>query len=1035
MAGFEAQDRLPHGRRGLPAPESLPELARLEEVGDLHFHAAAYTTALDYFDRILAADSLARLPLGRTLVVLRKALTACLHLGWAGRADELLERGRFLLSEAAELDTAGLAAAGLDAPTRDEERARLQVRQAAMLMLRGDYQAALEVAKRAFTCLALTDQHLEVANLQLTMGACYQRLGRLDKAEEFYLDSLGTYRRVGDETGVATLHNALALLHKAACRWDKALALLDRAVDLANRNGAPPLLSWFHLNRGIVLTKMSRFAEAELDLGRCLRLCRSLHDRIREPKALLALGRLDMLTGRLARAEEHVLAAQRLAAQERLQRESVIADEYLGDIMLARGDLEKALLNYAIGLQKVRETGQVADLEGELLRRRAEAHRLAGDLPQAVATAHGAVAVCEKCGEAYELGFCHLTLGQAYAAGDDWDQADAHFRLAVEVFQAQHLLREWCDAVCAYLDIRLASADKPLLLLLRRMLLAVQEQAAGVGDRTLARCLAGLARVQLRLGLCDDALLTVFELERVARGLEDEACLAEVSRLRRLVEAGLVHGMDLAESPVRVFSGIPGLFHAADNSLAQHLDSILRAACDRMDAACGFLMLAQPDAASELPQAAARAGIDANLAGQLIRWYREHSPAGAQPLVHSRLETGAALLRQVPALAGRVTGCVFLPIALHQRQLGLLFLGIDRSDEGGPGFDLADLGFLASYMGFLALFLAEKEQPAAADPARGESEGFDNIITSDDGMLEMLALLRKVAASDLTVLLRGETGTGKGLLAYALHRLSARAERRFLSINCAAIPETLLESELFGHVKGAFTGADRDKSGLLVEAEGGTVFLDEIGKMPLAMQGKLLHFLDSRVVRPVGATVERAVDVRIVCASKADLHQLVESDRFLEDLYFRLADFPLVVPPLRDRPADIPLLARHFVQVYGPQLCGRVPALGDDLLDALVRHDWPGNIRELEKCIRRALVLARDDERLRPEHLPRELTPYLAGGGREGVQPLRETLAAVESREILQALKASGGNKAAAARLLRISYPNLLKKIGHYGLR
>lgn len=1036
MAGFEAQDRLPHGHHGVPSQELLLELSRLEAVGDLHFHAAAYTTALDYYDRILAADPESRILPARALVVLRKSLTACLHLGWADRADVLLERSLYLLQELAEFDAASLAAAGLDEMTRDTEKARLQVRQAALLLQRGAYQSALDLAKRAFTFLALTDLHLEVANLQLTMGACYQRLGRLDKAEEFYLDSLGTYRRVGDETGVATLHNALALVHKAACRWDKALSLLDRAVELASRNGSPPLLTWFYLNRGITLTKLSRFAEAELDLMKCLRLCQSLRDRIREPKALLALSRVDMLNGRLARAEEHLLTAQRLLDQQRMQRETVIADEYLGDLMLARGDWEKALLNYRIGLDKLGVAGRASDLEGELLRRQAEAHRVAGDLARAVADAHAAVAICEKCGEVYELGFCHLTLGRAYAAAADWDQADAHFRQAVELFQSQHLLREWCDAVCGYLDVRLTSADRPQLLLLRRMLLDVQaEAAAGVGDRTLADCLAGLARVQLRLGLCDDALLTVFELERVARGLEDQDRLQEVGRLRRLVEAGLVHGMDQAELPVRALCGLSDGLGAADNGHSQHLGSILKAACERVGAAGGFLMLAPPDTAGEPMVVAALQGMDRELAVQLSRWYRRDMAAPSQPVVCSRLSGQPQLVRQVPALAARFNGCVFLPISWQSKTLGLLFLGLDQRGDAHPALDQANLGFLASYMGFLALFLSDRGCRPADSAAPSDAEGFDNIITCDVDMLEMLALLRKVAASDLTVLLHGETGTGKGLLAYALHRLSPRAAQRFLAINCAAIPETLLESEFFGHVRGAFTGADRDKPGLLLEAQGGTVFLDEIGKMPLSMQGKLLHFLDSRVVRPVGANTEQEVDVRIVCASKADLHEFVDNDRFLEDLYFRLLDFPLVVPPLRQRPADIPLLADHFVRLYGPELSGRVPVLDRHLLDVLVRYEWPGNIRELEKCLRRALVLARGQERLRLEHLPRDIVASAGSPGQRHGSSLRDTLAAVECREIRQALKVADGNKAAAARMLQISYPSLLKKINLYNLR
>ena len=1025
MADFEGFDRAPRGPDSSQGSDLVQELERLEAVGDLHFHAAAYTTALDYYDRILPEEALALLAPAHALQVLRHALTACLHLGWADRADQMFGRARTFLEHAGDLDS----------EVRDCERARFQVRLAALRMLRGDYLAALETAKRAFTFLALTAQHVEVANLQLTMGACHQRLGRLDKAEEFYLDSLSTYRRVEDEAGVATLYNALAMLHKAGCRWDKALSLLDKAIDLAERNGAPQLLSWFHLNQGIIMTKVSRFAEARLALERSLRLCKSLGDRIREPKVLLALGRLDMLTGRLARAEENILASQVLTARERMKREAVIADEYLGDVMLARGDWETALASYEMGLEQTRSIGRPSDVEGELLRRRAEARRRAGDLSEAVADAHAAVAVCETCSEDYELGFCHLTLGEAYAASEDWSQADHHFREAVDKFQSQNLLREWCDAVCTFMEVRLASADKPMLLLLRRLLLDVQDHAAAsVSDESLASCLSGLARVQLRLGLCDDALLTVFELERVARGLEDDARLRDVAGLRHLVDAGLVGSLDLAESPVRAITGIPGLFRSNDASLTRHLDAVLMATCERAHANCGFIALGDPATADPV-DIAARQDVSENLADQLVQWYAGRAEDRLAPLFYSRLGEQAPLFDQVPALRGRADGCLFMPLTVHSRRLGVLFLGISSDDSAGSVVDQSTLDFLANYLGFLSLFLAEKAPGASrALDVMPDNEGFGNIITCNEGMLEMLALVRKVASSDLTVLLRGETGTGKGMIAYALHRLSPRAEGRFQSINCAAIPETLLESELFGHVKGSFTGADSDKKGLLLEAEGGTVFLDEIGKMPLAMQGKLLHFLDTRVVRPVGSAQERHVDVRIVCASKADLNSLVQGDRFLEDLYFRLLDFPLVVPPLRDRADDIPLLAHHFLQKYGDELGGHVPELESDVLDALVQYDWPGNIRELEKCLKRGLVLAQGEDRLRPEHLPRELTPYLAASDRRGVTPLRETLAAVESREITQALKVCRGNKSAAGRMLQISYPSLLKKIKLYGL-
>ncbi len=1014
------------GREHTPGADLDREWERLEAVGDLHYHASAYGTALDYYCQILPDTTFERLPVGRGLALLRKTLNAYMSLGRMEQADRILMRAHTILKSETQLT-----------PTEQAyERALFMVRQAVLCMQRGEYQAGLEVGKRAFAVLALTDRHTEVANLQFTMGCCQQRLGRLDKAEEFYQDSLSTFRRVGSDIDVASIYGSLALLRKVRCRWREALDLLDQAVSLAQRHGAPQLLSGFFLSQGIIYTKIGRHDEARNALDKALRLSLSLGDQIREPKIRLALGRLEAIEGRLARAEEYVLEGQHLADNLRMRRESVIADEYLGDIQLARGDIDRALVNYGAGIEKCQSLGQASDLEAELLRRVAEAQRRGGRVLDAIGTAHAAIAVCEKCGEDYELGFCRLTLGHAYAAQDDWDQADAHFRAAVEMFRTQNLNREWCEAILAYEGVRLPSADKPILLLLRRFLQEAQERgAADVDDLTLCACLEGLIHVQMRLGLCDDALLTVFELERHARGLEDETRLADVERLRRRIEAGMVGGLDRGDSPLTALSGIPGLFRTGDGGLSRNLGAVLTSAVVKAGATCGFLALGEPGH-PETWGVTSRQEITENLATQVLRWFAQRDGRGAvgAPLLVSRLGASEPLALAVPALCDRVGSCVFLPVAIHERVHGFLFLGNAPVGEESP-FDQPLLDYLSTCMGFVALFLTETaRRPAAATGGVQADETLGNVITRDERMFEVLELLRKVAPSDLTVLLRGETGTGKGLLAYALHALSRRAERRFLAINCAAIPETLLESELFGHLKGSFTGADSDKKGLIVEAEGGTVFLDEIGKMPLAMQGKLLHFLDTKVVRPVGSAQERQVDVRIVCASKSDLSQMVEAGRFLEDLYFRLLDFPIVVPPLRERPGDIRPLAESFVARFAAELEAPVPEISSACLDALTGHHWPGNVRELEKCLKRALVLAQGEAVLRPEHLPREMVPYLAGDRGATMVPLRDTLAEVESREIARALRLSAGNKSAAARLLRISYPNLLKKIRFFGL-
>ncbi|HPF71606.1 MAG TPA: sigma 54-interacting transcriptional regulator, partial [Candidatus Krumholzibacteria bacterium] len=809
-------------------------------------------------------------------------------------------------------------------------------------------------------------------------------------------------------------------------------------VGLAGRIGASHLLPGFYLNQGLVLLKINRLGEAASLLGKGMRLAASLGDRANQTRLNLALGRLETLSGRLARAEELILEGRALAEANRFLREATIADEYFGDVLLARGDIDKARYNYELGLQKSARIASGNDLEAELTRRLGEAHLAAGRIDEAIAVSQAALAVCEQCGERYELGFCHATLGKAYAAQGDRRQADHHFREGIATFNQQQLTHLWCRTILDFTDARRENATEPDLLLMRRYLMDAQENGAStVGDRVLCEVLDRLARVQIALGQLDDALLTVFEFERCALGLEDAHLGRAVVALRDRIEAGLLGGVQTAETQLQAISGLPGLFSRNDTAVPRNLDSVLAGGMDKVQADHGFIAMRDPRSGELM--VAARTGLTENLAGQLGRWFEEELGSGRRngTAFFSRLDAGDDLAQSVPALPAVARSCVFMPISLHDQRFGLLYLG-RGAGAAGSGFDRAALDFLATYMGFLALFLYEKSRGSAgveSSPIE-RIESFENIITRNGRMLDVLGLARKVAPSDLTVLLNGETGTGKGLLAYSIHALSRRADRRFLSINCAAIPESLLESELFGHKRGSFTGAHSDKRGLLAEAEGGTVFLDEIGKLPLGMQGKLLHFLDTKVVRPVGSNTEFTVDVRIICASKNDLHEMALEGLFLEDLYYRLLDFPLVIPPLRERPDDIELLVRHFVTRFSRDLGGPPPAIDRVFMDLLLHHAWPGNVRELEKTLKRAIVLAQGDGVLRPEHLPRALNaggPAVAGAAGQ-VAPLKDALAAVECREITRAMQASGGNKSAAARMLQISYPNLLKKLKLYGI-
>ena len=307
-------------------------------------------------------------------------------------------------------------------------------------------------------------------------------------------------------------------------------------------------------------------------------------------------------------------------------------------------------------------------------------------------------------------------------------------------------------------------------------------------------------------------------------------------------------------------------------------------------------------------------------------------------------------------------------------------------------------------------------------------QGLDQMIGSSAAMQELFDLIRSVAPTGSTVLLAGESGTGKELAARAIHTLSKQAEGRFVSVNCGAMPENLLESELFGHVKGAFTDAHQNKKGLFEVADGGTLFLDEIGETPPSMQVKLLRALQERRIRRVGGTEEISVDVRILAATNRVLLDLVAEGLFREDLYYRLAVIPLDVPPLRARRDDIPVLADRFRRRFSEQMGKSIVGISDEAMECLLRHDWPGNVRELENVIERAIALEAGD-RIGTERL-RDLVGGAPRRARAGKSPgagfqLDDYLGGEERRLLAEALESSGGDSKDAARLLGVSARSL----------
>jgi len=312
---------------------------------------------------------------------------------------------------------------------------------------------------------------------------------------------------------------------------------------------------------------------------------------------------------------------------------------------------------------------------------------------------------------------------------------------------------------------------------------------------------------------------------------------------------------------------------------------------------------------------------------------------------------------------------------------------------------------------------------------------FGNMVGKSKAMQDVFQLAEKVAKYNTTILITGESGTGKELVAKGIHLAGKGNEAPFVAVNCGGIPENLLESEFFGYVKGAFTGADKDKKGLFEEADTGTLFLDEIGELPLDLQVKLLRVLQEQEVRRVGAVKSQAINVRVLAATNKDLVALVKQGLFREDLFYRLNVINIHIPPLRQHQEDIPLLCRFFLEKFVLRLGIQVQGIAPGAMDLLMQYEWPGNVRELENVLERALILT-DKNIILPENLPGQ---FGAKGEHRriddffGTYSLKKAKVIMEKRMIMRAMENSGGNKSKAAQLLELSYPALLSKLKEYG--
>lgn len=990
-----------------------------EEIGNMHFSSENYSTALEYFHKALDSSDISS-DSDKFRIILR--ICDChRQKGDYAEAQRYLDLARKLSERFPSKEVAG----------------KIEYRQAFFLLSKGEYNDALKAGFSAYRKLKKSDEHGDVASVQILIGHAYLRLGLFGEAEEFFQDALSSYRREENRVGIAYAYNNLGVLHKNACRWNRALASLSKSLEIAKSIGLTQQLIAVQKNLGVVYGKLRRFPEAISSFTSAINSAERFGDQLLLARALLMLSRTYTAAGEFARAEKTLMRAQAMAEEYQYTREVALAEEYLGELMIARGRFHDALTNLRSALKRARKIAPEGDIAAETLRRLADVEFALNRPQEALIHIEEGLEIASTCGEFYELGYLYRTQGLCKARLGERSGGIESLKTSVVLFEEYENPYEKAKSQQMLARLYVRDKEEAALLKAKHILIDSITEFGKLDEgegQIVSQML--LASVEQKLDNLDDALLAVYEADRIVDEEGNDRFRRALLALRNKIESRMSRATKRVLDQFSVLGDLQSGARSRDQ-LIKGLGSTLGLILDKLGARSGFVGIPSPK--GRTIQVVTREGLSRSEAQAILTWFGESNKTGGLLLTDLENKPEAAPLReQIENFSGTL---LLQGLGFEGENLGVLCV-YQAQNGAKPPMGQEALHFVGAYSSLISLSVYEivRAERKNQTRAKNASKGFQSIVTDNEEMLKLLNLSERVAHSDATVLLQGETGTGKGLIAYAIHLLSGRRERRFIHVNCAAMPEQLLESELFGHVRGAFTGAFADKDGLLHQADRGTVFLDEIGKTSLAMQGKLLQFLDSGKVRRVGSNELTSVDVRVICASKTNLLKMCDEGRFLEDFFYRINDFPLTVPPLRDRSEDITLLMNHYVDKISREMGKEIEGVTDEFLKKLKAYRWPGNVRELEKVIKRAVILADEGDTLSVEFLAPEIIDASSYKDKdetagESELTLKQRIERLEHSQIADALKRFEWNKSQAAIHLGISYPNLLSKIKRYNIQ
>jgi transcriptional regulator with GAF, ATPase, and Fis domain/uncharacterized protein HemY len=907
---------------------------------------------------------------------------------------------------------------------------------------RHDYEPAIRLCQEALELLGGTSLNHRIGRLQLLLYKGYAALGDLKPAEAAARDSLASYRRIKDRQGIIDAYNALARVYYLRSDYPQAAEYVQEAIQYAAAE--PVQKAYLTSNLGRIYLLTGDMDKAEESLRRSLEMSTAQRFLPGLVADHLSLGYLYLRRRRFAQADAAVEAAKRLAVDHGRRREEIISYEYLGELAFEKQDFVAARTHLEKAVALAGELAPDSALMSQSWRRLAEVELELGYQDEAMRVAQKALDLAHRLNEKAEVALSHRVIAAIFLSRGEAVDARRHAVKGIELLREVGDIFELGRSILAF-----GAIPQPSSGLGDQKTLALLQEAEDIFRRLsdsyyLAKCHYVLAHYFHQRDKNGEALEYLKESLREFRSVGDAAGAVKVNDFLKNLSR---HAIERALSDDNEFKLFGNFVSGSEFSNLKNrpLDTLFSLLVKRLRVDRAFMVTVSQGEEMEI---IAGFGLDETPMDRTVKRFaaivRNRSVAETPLLV---LDSADA-----PHLAGLVTddpaviGCLLiLPLHLSGEVVGYIYL--DRlagtGDTETVPFSQKEVNFAVGLADLAAFKASEyQKEKLLEDNFRLKAQllekcAFPNIITQSRPFMELLARVRQIAASSMAVSITGETGTGKDLLAKAIHYASGRRDKRFISVNCAALPESLLESELFGYRRGAFTGADRDKPGLFEEADGGTFFLDEIADMPQAIQAKLLRVLEDQEITRLGDTKPRKVDVRVLSATNKDLKVEMEERRFRSDLYYRLCALNFRIPALRERKEDIPLLVHHFLTDSGCRI-------SVEAMKFLIAYDWPGNVRELENETKKLVLLAGDSGVISPSLL----SSRIAGKESETVEiepdeqayrtqtgfSLYDYLGEYEKRFIVKALRENNGVKKRAAESLRIPESTLRLKLKQYNI-